>query len=131
MKIGDAQADAGVSFVLNFGWAPQRFQSRARPYARESRRWEAIWSAVAAEAAGTNPERRQLAGHLLASLGGQNSTRLLLGGLLADLSAEHYSWVATGDLANPDAATVMERRDRFYNRLDLGAGGRSLVPFPP
>ena len=57
--------------------------------------------------------------HFLASLGGQNSTRLLLGGLLADLSAEHYSWVATGDLANPDAATVMDRRDRFYHRLDV------------
>ena len=60
-KVGDAQADAGVSFVQNFGWAPQRFQSRARPYARESRRWHAIWSAVVAEAAGNNPERRQLA----------------------------------------------------------------------
>ena len=55
----------------------------------------------------------------LESLGGQHSPRLLLGGLLADLSAEHYSWVATGDLANPDAATVMERRDSFYNRLDV------------
>ena len=57
--------------------------------------------------------------YFLESLGGQHSIRLLLGGLLADLSAEHYSWVATGDLANPDAATVMERRDSFYNRLDV------------
>ena len=39
--------------------------------------------------------------------------------MLADLSAEHYSWVATGDLANPDATTVMERRDIFYNRLEV------------
>eukprot|EP00974_Lingulodinium_polyedra_P106701 10329945-Lingulodinium_polyedra.AAC.1 len=60
-KLGDAQADAGVSFVQHFGWAPQRFQSRARPYARESRRWHAIWSAVVAEAVGANPKRRQLA----------------------------------------------------------------------
>ena len=118
-KVGDAQAESGVSFVQHFGWAPQRFQSRARPLARESRRWHAIWSAVAAEADGNSQERKHLAMHLLASLGGQNSTRLLLGGLLADLSAEHYSWVATGDLANPDAAPVMERRDSFYNRLDV------------
>ena len=76
-KLGDVQADAGVSFVQHFGWAPQRFQSRARPYARESRRWHAIWSAVAAEAAGTCPKRRQLAVHFLESLGGQHSTRLL------------------------------------------------------
>ena len=39
--------------------------------------------------------------------------------MLADLSAEHYSWVATGDLANPDATTVMERGASFYNRLDV------------
>ena len=32
-KVGDAQADAGVSFVKNFGWAPQRYQSCAGPYA--------------------------------------------------------------------------------------------------
>ena len=62
-KVGDAQADAGVSFVQHFGWAPQRFQSRARPYARESRRWDAIWTAVAAEADGNDQARRQLAVH--------------------------------------------------------------------
>ena len=37
----------------------------------------------------------------------------------ADLSAEHYSWVATGDEANPDASTVMERVDHFRSRLDV------------
>ena len=39
--------------------------------------------------------------------------------MLADLSAEHYSWVATGDEANPDASTVMDRVDKFRNRLDV------------
>ena len=107
-KFTDAQVAASVAFVRNFGWAPQRFQSRARPYARETRRWHAIWSAVAAEADGKDAKRRALALHLLSSLSGPNSMRLLLGGMLADLSAEHYSWVATGDKANPDASTVME-----------------------
>ena len=60
----------GVAFVRNFGWAPQRFQSQARLYARESRRWHAIWSAVAAEADGKDPKRRDLAVHLLSSLSG-------------------------------------------------------------
>ena len=118
-RFGDAQVAGSVAFVRNFGWAPQRFQSRARPYARESRRWHSIWTAVAAEADGKDPKRRELAVHFLDSLGGQNSMRLLLGGMLADLSAEHYSWVATGDAANPDASTVMDRMDRFYNRLDV------------
>ena len=118
-KIGDAQLKDEVAFVRNFGWAPQRFQSRARPYARESRRWHAIWSAVASEAKGKDPKRRELAVHLMDSFSGPNSMRLLLGGMLADLSAEHYSWVATGDTANPDASTVIDRMGRFYNRLDV------------
>ena len=118
-KFTDAQVAASVAFVRNFGWAPQRFQSRARPYARETRRWNAIWSAVAAEADGKDAKRRALALHLLSSLSGPNSMRLLLGGMLADLSAEHYSWVATGDKANPDASTVMERVGHFRSRLDV------------
>ena len=38
-------------------------------------------------------------------------------GMLADLSAEHYSWVATGDEANPDASTVMEHLDSEFKAL--------------
>ena len=49
-KFGDAQMQDQVAFVKNFGWAPQRYQSRARPYARECRRWNSIWTSVAAEA---------------------------------------------------------------------------------
>ena len=41
----------------------------------------------------------------------------MLGGLLADLSAEHYHWVATGDKANPDASTVQERANTFSARI--------------
>ena len=33
----------------------------------------------------------------LTELGGEFSSRLLLAGLLADLSVEHYNWVAGGD----------------------------------
>ena len=50
-------------------------------------------------------------------LGGENSSRLVLGGLLADLSAEHYTWVATDDKQNPDATTVQARADAFLDRL--------------
>ena len=50
-------------------------------------------------------------------LGGENSSRLVVGGLLADLSAEHYSWVATGDASNPDAQRVRERAEAFLERL--------------
>ena len=118
-KFGDAQLSEGVAFVRNFGWAPQRFDSRARPYARECRRWNAIWSSVAAEAEGGDKERSELAASFLTHLGGENSARLLLAGLLADLAVEHYAWVATGDKANPDTTTVVARAESFVHRLDV------------
>ena len=115
--VGDAQLADEIAFVKNFGWAPQRFNSRARPYARESRRWKIIFDAVAVEAAGSDKNRRILARMYLGELGGEHSSRLLLGGLLADLSAEHYKWVATGDKRNPDTTTVQSRADAFLERL--------------
>ena len=108
-----------VAFVKNFGWAPQRFQSRARPYARECRRWRAIWASVAAEAVSASPERKTLAVWFLTELGGEKSSRLLLGALLADLAVEHYNWVAGGDKANPDTSTTMARFNSFLRRLDV------------
>ena len=116
-KVGDAQLADNIAFVENFGWAPQRFNSRARPYARESRRWQSIFDAVATEAHGPDKDRRILARMYLGELGGENSPRLLLGGLLADLSAEHYAWVATGDFRYPDATTALSRGDGFLSRV--------------
>ncbi len=43
---------------------------------------------------------------------------LLLGGLLADLSAEHYTWVAQGDQKYPDATTILMRSDAFLARAN-------------
>ena len=116
--VGNAQVDEAISFVNNFGWAPQRFTSRARPYARESRRWNVIFNALAEEAVGPNRDRRVLGRLFLGELGGEHSSRLVLGGLLADLSAEHYLWVATGDKRNPDTTTVQSRAEAFVDRLD-------------
>jgi len=76
-----------------------------------------MFDAVAMEAAGEYRERRILARMYLKELGGENSSRLALGGLPADLSAEHYSWVASGDKRNPDATTVQSRGDAFLTRI--------------
>lgn len=94
---GSQQVDDGLAFVKNFGWAPQRFNSRARPLARESKRWDGIFKALGEESQGSDRDRRILAEGFMDDLGGINSSRLLLGGMLADLYAEHYSWLATGD----------------------------------
>ena len=119
-KFGDAQQAEGVAFLRNFGWAPQRFESRAKPYARECRRWNAIWTSVAAEAASASDKgRKELAESFLSELGGEYSRRLLLAGFLADLAAEHYAWVASGDKANPDTTTVVARAESFCRRLHV------------
>ena len=117
-RVGLQQQGQDIAFVKNFGWAPQRFNSRARPLARESQRWDIIFKALGEESQGSNQDRRLLARGFLEGLGGENSSRLLLGGLLADLCAEHYSWLATGDKSNPDAATVEARAAVFLSRLD-------------
>ncbi len=115
---------------MKIGWAPQRFNSRARPYVRVSCRWEIIFDAVATEARGDNRDRRILARRYLTELGGANSSRLLLGGLLADLSAEHYTWVATGDKRSPDATTVQSRADAFLARLQVRFT-KGMIPVMP
>jgi len=127
--VGDAQLADEIAFVKNVGWAPQRFNSRARPYARESRRWKTMFDAVATEASGDNRDRRILARMYFGELGGEHSSRLLLAGLLADLSAEHYTWVATGDKKFPDATTVMSRANVFTARLDV-LFNKGMIPRP-
>ena len=116
--VGLQQQAHDIAFVENFGWAPQRYNSRARPLAREARRWDMIFKSLGEESMGSNQDRRILARGFLQDLGGENSSRLLLGGLLADLCAEHYSWTATGDESNPDASTVEDRAAAFQSRLD-------------
>ena len=116
--VGLQQQERDIAFVRNFGWAPQRFSSRARPLARECKRWDIIFKALGEECQGSSRYRRILARGFLEDLGGENSSRLLLGGLLADLCAEHYSWLATGDKSNPEAATAQARAAAFLSRLD-------------
>ena len=116
--VGDAQLADGVAFVQQIGWAPQRYVSRARPLARESRRWDIIFTAVATEAASANEKRRTLARMFLVELGGGNGSRLVLGSLLDDLSAGHHSWFAAGDKQNADTTTVQSRAEAFEARLD-------------
>ena len=130
-KLHDAsQRDEAVAFVSNFGWAPQRFNSRARPYARAARRWESIFKALESEANGRDEGRAKLAKMFFMELGSANSWRLLLGGLMADLSAEHYTWVASADSAFPDSTTACSRADDFLNRIHelFTKGGILAVP---
>ena len=60
-NVGDKQWEADIAFVENFGWAPQRFTSRAKPFGRLSRRWGPIFDALTTEANGKSVDRRKLA----------------------------------------------------------------------
>ena len=118
-RCADAQLSAGdgVSLCEHFGWAPQRFASRARPLAREARRWDAIWDSLATEAGSASRSRREIARYHLQELGGANAPRMLLGGMLTDISVEHYLFVAGGDQNDPDPSTVTDRANLFLQRL--------------
>ena len=79
-NVGQQQQEDAIAFVKHFGWAPQRFSSRARPLARESTRWDIVFKALGEESQGPGQTRRIIARGLLEDLGGQNSSRLFLGG---------------------------------------------------
>ena len=113
-----SQVEETVAVLKNFCWAPQRLASRSRPYGRISRRLWAVLKSVAIEADGST-KRAQNARYLLRELGGQHSSRLLLGGMLAELSAEHFKWIAESQAKSPDPSTSSERTKAFLNRLQV------------
>ena len=79
-----------VNFVRNFLWAPQRYQSRATPLSREARRLDPVFDSLGSEAQSTKDrDRRKLCIEFLRAFSGSNFSRLLVGGMLADLSVEH------------------------------------------
>lgn len=114
----ECQADC-VTGLKHFGWAPQRFTSKSRPYSRLAIRLRQAFSTVAAESEGSDPQRREWAAHLLLQLGGQSSMRLVLAGLLADLAYEHYKWVQKSDLENPDISQVTNDKLLFIQRCEM------------
>ena len=63
-----------------------------------------------------SPSAANYARYYLQELGGTNAPRLLLGGMLTDISVEHYHWVAGGDKNDPDPTTVTDRANLFLVR---------------
>ena len=55
----------------------------------------------------------------LRAFSGSNVSRLLVGGMLADLSVEHCIWVRGEDLHNPETAAGEDRDNLFLLRLNL------------
>ena len=95
-RCGDAQeAAAGITFVRNFGWAPQRYSRRATPYEREARRLDPVFDSLASEARCTKDRgRRMLCIEFLRACSGNNASRLLVANI-ARGSAVRTSTVRT------------------------------------
>ena len=80
---------------------------------------EQAFSALAAEAEGADPGRRETALHLLSNLSGDHSSRILLAGMLADLIWEYSKWVHSADEDDPDPFWVQRGFERLFERLRL------------
>lgn len=109
----------GVAVLQHFGFAPQRFDSRKKPFARAALRLEQAFSCLALEAEGQDPKRKNCALELLEGLSGANSSRILLAGMLADVMWEVSAWVHAADEDDPDPWVVAHSFDRLWERLRL------------
>ena len=116
-RFKEAERDDAVQVLEHFGWAPQRFSSRAKPYGRLALRLKQIFTVLAEEAEGEDSERRMWAMNLITELTGANSLRLVLAGLLADFSAEHLAWVRLLDTEELDPVQRSDACRAFRARL--------------
>ena len=112
------QADT-VSVLKHFGYAPQRFSSRSKPFGRFARRLRSIFTIVGEEAECQDARRREFAQTLLEQLSGRHSMRLVLAGMLADLLHEHTKWTRSSDTANPDPIMCAHSKSVFLMRLHM------------
>jgi len=102
--------------LRHLGWSPQRFDSRSKPLGRIATRLEIIFQTLAHEADhASSDSQKKWARRLLRELGSYE--RLMLAGLLADLSSEHRAWVRESDVQDPSAEAVLAADGRFRRRL--------------
>ena len=119
-KFGEKQAHDHVQALTHLGWRPQRADSKKKPYGRFAWRLSQCFETLAEEADDASQAvRRAAAVYLLKALSGANTNRLVLGGMLADLSHEHSMWSRGYDKDNLDSTSVMHRAEKFINRLNL------------
>ena len=118
-RMQEEEMEECLQVLCHFGWAPQRFSSRARPLGRVAMRLRCMFTVLAEEAETSDAKRKQWAQRLLQELGGENSPRILLGALLADLTHEHLRWVRTADLDSADPIPAQESQQAFLHRLDV------------
>jgi len=111
----EEQQDAVFASLSHLGWAPQRMTSRARSYRRGALTIDGVFKALAKEAEGG--ARKEAALHNIQELSKFN--RLMIAGMLADLTVEHQQMVRPTDTADPDPVEVPQLMRQFAARVDL------------
>ena len=89
-----------------------------------------MFESLALEAAGPNQKRASNAKHLPRELGGENSWRILLGGMLTDIAVEHYAWASGGGQHDPDPTMAADRTALFLQRLRMLIGEGQVLQIP-
>ena len=111
----EKQQEDALSVLENLGWAPQRMSSRARPYGRTSLRLHALLAALAEEA--EHGHEKDLALSNLQQIASYK--RLMLIGLLADLTHEHQRLVHETGTSDPDPTNTILLIERFKTRCKV------------
>ena len=84
------------------GWSPNRMTSRSKPFGRLARKVGAVFSALAKEAEGGAYTKAAICN--LQEMAPYR--RMMVAGLLADLTAEHRKCVASTDYDDADITEV-------------------------
>ena len=99
--------------LSHLGWAPQRMSSRARSMSRAVLKIDPLLTALAREAEGGS--KKEAALHNLRMIAPYR--RLVIAGLLADLTVEHHKCVRETDVEDPDPAEIAHQLARFESRV--------------
>ena len=81
----DEEQQDAVQVLQHFGWSMPRFSSRKKPTARTARRLQQLFACLAQESEEPKSRFKDDAIALIEGLSGDNSMRLVLGGMMADL----------------------------------------------
>ena len=105
-----------VQVLESLSFALQRFDSRKKPLSRISMRLQQAFGALASVAESRHKHAPE-AKRTLEALSGQNSSRLVLAAMLADVTWEHSYWVHSGDYNNPSPVDLQQAEERFFLRV--------------
>ena len=114
----EQQVDDVMSVLSHLGWSPQRMTSRARTWRRAALKIDKMIQALADEA--EHGARKECALHNLQAIASYN--RLMIAGMLADLTVEHQARIPP---PTPLACcgNFVERQARISQPAPLACGG--------